>query len=52
MLRSKDLTGLYDASAEEIVEILDRAAEMKALLAKGRKSEKNAGGHGARYFVL
>ena len=44
MLRSKDLTGLYDASAEEIVEILDRAAEMKALLAKGRKSEKTLAG--------
>ncbi len=44
MLRSKDLTGLYDTSAEEIVEILDRAAEMKALLARGKKSGKTLAG--------
>ena len=39
MLTKKDLLGLYDVSAEEITEILDRAEEMKALLNKGRKAE-------------
>ena len=40
MLNNKDLLGLYHTSAEEICEILDRAAEMKALLLAGRKAEK------------
>lgn len=44
MLKSKDLTGLYRTSAEEIIEILDRAAEMKKLLEQGKKSEKTLAG--------
>lgn len=40
MLNNKDLLGLYHTSAEEICEILDKAAEMKALLLAGRKAEK------------
>ena len=35
MLTNKDLLGLYHISAEEIIEILDRAKEMKALLLAG-----------------
>ena len=37
MLRRKDLIGLYDLTAEEITEILDRAAEMKSCLRSGNK---------------
>ena len=44
MLKGKDLLGLYHTSAEEILEILDRAAEMKKLLTSGRKSEKTLSG--------
>ena len=40
MLKKKDLLGLYHGSAEEIVEILNRAEDMKALLLAGRKAEK------------
>ena len=40
MLTNKDLLGLYHISAEEIIEILDRAKEMKALLLAGRKAKK------------
>ena len=40
MLTKKDLLGLYDTSAEEICEILDRAAVMKASLLKGEKAQK------------
>lgn len=39
MLKGKDLLGLYGASAEEICEILDRTAQMKALLLRGGKAE-------------
>ena len=38
MLSKKDMLGLYDTSAEEIAEILDRTAQMKALLAEKNKS--------------
>lgn len=38
MLKHKDLLGLYNCSAEEICEILDTAAEMRALLESGGKS--------------
>lgn len=37
MLKRKDLLGLYDLSAEEIYEILDEAAAMKARLRRGEK---------------
>ncbi len=37
MLKKKDLLGLIDASAEEIYEILDTAANMKRLLKQGIK---------------
>lgn len=37
MLKSKDLLGLRDISAEEIWEILDRADQMKSALASGNK---------------
>ncbi|MBR2903428.1 MAG: aspartate carbamoyltransferase catalytic subunit [Clostridia bacterium] len=37
MLQKKDLLGLIDASAEEIYEILDTAANMKRLLKQGIK---------------
>lgn len=37
MLKRKDLIGLYDLTAEEITEILDRAAEMKSCLRSGNK---------------
>ncbi|MDE5766671.1 MAG: aspartate carbamoyltransferase catalytic subunit [Clostridia bacterium] len=38
MLKSKDLLGLRDITAEEITLILDTAEEMKGLLKSGRKS--------------
>lgn len=38
MLKRKDLLGLYDLSADEIYEILDEAAEMKARLRRGEKN--------------
>ncbi len=38
MLKSKDLLGLRDITAEEITLILDTAEEMKGLLKKGEKS--------------
>lgn len=38
MLKSKDLLGLKDLSAQEITEILDRAEDMKNLLRAGKKS--------------
>ncbi|MDE5722308.1 MAG: aspartate carbamoyltransferase catalytic subunit [Clostridia bacterium] len=38
MLNRKDLLGLYDCSAEEITEILDTAAEMRAFLESDRRS--------------
>lgn len=37
MIKRKDLLGLVDASAEEICEILDTAANMKRLLRQGIK---------------
>ena len=44
MLKTKDLLGLYHASAEEICEILERTAHMKELLNQGKKSEKTLAG--------
>lgn len=46
MLKNKDMLGLYETSAEEICEILDRAEEMKKLLESPEKSYDRLKGRG------
>lgn len=47
MLKRKDLVGLYDLTAEEIDEILVRAAQMKARLRLGEKGKEELRGRSA-----
>lgn len=43
-MKRKDLLGLYDLTAEEIISVLDEGAKIKALLKKGRKQFSDLAG--------
>ena len=47
MIKRKDMLGLIDATAEEISEILDTAANMKKLLKQGIKKQPHLEGRTA-----
>ena len=46
-MRSKDLLGLFDLTAEEIVSLVDEGAKIKALIRKGQKQFNDLAGKSA-----
>lgn len=46
-MRSKDLLGLYDLTAEEILSLVDEGAKIKALIKKGKKQFDDLAGKSA-----